>query len=95
MKLINQLNGNFFIAAICYCLFNTTVYAQWLDAYIPDFKVNDDLGVSSQVNSQIAVDSAGNFLIVWNDGRNYIQTGFYDLYCQRYDKNGIAIGNNF
>ncbi|HRJ85842.1 MAG TPA: hypothetical protein PK753_09230, partial [Ignavibacteria bacterium] len=60
MKLKNQLNRNFFIAAICYCLFNTTVYAQWLDAYIPDFKVNDDLGVSSQVNSQIAVDSAGN-----------------------------------
>ncbi|GEM_PF-1517293 len=95
MKLKNQLNRNFFIAAICYCLFNTTVYAQWLDAYIPDFKVNDDLGVSSQVNSQIAVDSAGNFLIVWNDGRNYIQTGFYDLYCQRYDKNGTAIGSNF
>ncbi len=71
------------------------LHAQWLDSYIPDFKVNDDIGVSSQVNSQIAVDSAGNFVIVWNDGRNYIQTGFYDLYCQRYDKNGIAIGNNF
>lgn len=77
------------------CLFTSAGYSQWLDAYIPDFKVNDDTGVSSQVNSQIAVDSAGNFLIVWRDGRSFPQSGYYDIYCQRYDKNGIVIGNNF
>jgi len=96
MKLHNQLNRIFFIAAICFCQFNTTVYTQWLDAYIPDFKVNDDVGVSSQVNSQIAVDSAGNFIIVWNDARRFPLAGYpYDLYCQRYEKNGTAIGSNF
>lgn len=78
------------------CLFTSAGYSQWLDAYIPDFKVNDDTGVSSQVNSQIAVDSAGNFLIVWNDARRFPLSSYpYDIYCQRYDKNGIAIGSNF
>ncbi len=70
--------------------------AQWINAYIPDFKVNDDVGISYQVNSQIAVDSAGNFIIVWNDARRFPLDGYpYDIYCQRYDKNGTAISNNF
>ncbi len=104
-KVFNKTRVSFFLSKIFRIIFYLLIIvtsfsmpanAQWVDAYIPDFKVNDDIGISSQVNSQIAVDSAGNFIIVWNDARRFPLAGYpYDIYCQRYDKNGTAIGNNF
>ena len=63
---------------------------QWRDAYITDFKVNDDNLNSYQTNSRIGVDSIGNFVIVWSDARNNPgQTFPIQVYCQRYNKNGL------
>jgi len=81
---------------IVFFLSSQTVHTQWLDAYIPDFKVNDDNLNSYQVNSQIGVDSAGNFVIVWRDVRvNPGNSSPGQVYCQRFDKNGLALGSNF
>ena len=41
----------------------------------------------------IAVDNAGNFIIVWEDYRNSYYNS--DIYAQRYSADGTAIGNNF
>lgn len=69
--------------------------SQWLDAYIPDFKVNDDNLNSFQIDSKMGVDSSGNFVIAWRDVRMYpgSQLPGY-LYFQRYNKDGNALGNN-
>lgn len=48
----------------------------------------------------MAGDSLGNFVVVWTDGRNvrgiYGGTGSGpDIYCQRFNADGIPIGENF
>lgn len=53
-------------------------------------KVNDDLGIGGQYYPSVAVDGAGNFVIVWYDFRN----GNYDIYFQRFNSNGTTIGVN-
>jgi hypothetical protein len=45
-----------------------------------NFKVNDDVGYTSQSYSAIAMDGSGNFVITWEDQRN----GNSDIYAQRY-----------
>ncbi|MBZ0204660.1 MAG: T9SS type A sorting domain-containing protein [Ignavibacteria bacterium] len=70
--------------------------AQWLDAYIPDFKVNDDNLNSYHEYSHLGVDSSGNFIVLWNDVRRYPGEQYpSEIYCQRYNKNGSALGDNF
>lgn len=93
---LSKIFRKYFYLIILFIVFTVPTRAQWLNAYIPDFKVNDDNGISSQVNSKVAVDSAGNFIIVWNDARRFPLDGYpYDIYCQRYDKYGVVLGNNF
>jgi len=53
-------------------------------------KVNDDTGIQSQGIPSVASDRIGNFIICWGDRR----IGNYDIYYQRYDLNGAAIGLN-
>ena len=71
------------------------IYAQRYDsAGTPidsNFLVNDDGGITLQMNPAIAMDSSGNFIIVWEDGRS----GDYHLFAQRYDSSGSPIGSNF
>ncbi len=62
-----------------------------LQAIIKDFRVNDDVGSAGQGNPAIAVDGAGNFVVVWEDARN--DDG--DIYAQRYAADGSALGANF
>jgi hypothetical protein len=54
-------------------------------------RVNDDTGSNCQGDASVGVDSAGNFVVVWEDKRN----GDQDIYGQRYDYNGTPIGGNF
>jgi hypothetical protein len=56
-----------------------------------NFKVNNDVGSSSQSSANIANDTSGNFIITWQDNRS----GNYDVFCQRYNNNGSTIGQNF
>jgi len=55
--------------------------------------INDDGISSNQYNPFCEMDSAGNFVVVWEDRRN----GDYDIYGQRFDPTGdtTGLGGNF
>lgn len=54
-------------------------------------QVNNDSGSNYQGAPSVDADSAGNFVVVWEDRRN----GETDIYAQRYNKNAIPLGTNF
>ncbi|WP_392534808.1 beta strand repeat-containing protein [Nostoc sp. C117] len=60
-----------------------------------EFKVNTYTS-SSQINSRVAMDAAGDFVISWQsygqDGNGY---DGYGIYAQRYNSAGVAQGNEF
>ena len=53
-------------------------------------KINDDIGVARQVEPSIGMDSNGNFVVAWIDGRD----GGQDIYAQRFDVNATPMGAN-
>ncbi len=55
-----------------------------------DFLINDDASHTEQNNPRIAVAGDGGFVIVWTDKRN----GSNDIFLQRFDPDGVAIGQN-
>jgi len=55
-----------------------------------DFLVNDDTGYEHQQFPAISMDPSDNFVITWQDYRNF--NG--DIYFQRYTSNGAALGVN-
>jgi hypothetical protein len=75
---------------------NFDIYAQRYDGggapIGANFKVNDNTGTTLQIMPSVACDSAGNAVVVWQDGRN---GPYYDIYAQRYDAAGAAVGANF
>jgi hypothetical protein len=80
---------------------NGDIYAQhysgWANKAGYKYKVNDDVGSTSQHNSSISVDDDGNFVIAWEDHRNisYSNRSRPDIYAQRYASNGSMLGSNF
>lgn len=90
--LSNYIRNIIFIVIIL-SSYHLISYAQ--NAYINDFRVNDDVSNSSQIYSRIGVDSAGNFVIAWDDRRNLPGINWFQVYCQIFDKWGNRIGNNF
>ena len=75
---------------------NQDIYAQRYDSSATalgvNFKVNDDPTATYQRNPAVAADSAGNFIITWEDWRNGIH---FDIYVQRYDSSGTPLSINF
>jgi len=88
-------SGNFIITWQDYRNGNSDIYAQRYDySGSPsgsNFKVNDDVGTALQYTPAIAVDGSGNFIITWQDHRNF----YSDIYAQRYDYSGSPSGSNF
>ena len=87
-------NGNFIITWRDYRNGDSDIYAQ---RYSSDgtpvgsnFKANDDTDNATQVQTFIAADGSGNFIIAWRDGRNG-----QHIYAQRYSSDGTAVGSNF
>ncbi|NOS84615.1 MAG: T9SS type A sorting domain-containing protein [Ignavibacteria bacterium] len=83
---------------ICFVFFTaiiTPISGQFIDAYINDFKVNDDITTRTQSSAKIGVDSSGNFVVAWNDRRSSIANNSSQIYCQIFDKDGNGMGNNF
>ncbi len=62
-----------------------------LQQILEDFKVNDNAGENDQIAPAMAVDTSGNFMIVWSDLRN----GNSDIYAQFYKNDGTKQGTNF
>ena len=56
-----------------------------------NFKVNSDTGAYGAA-PDIGSDYNGNFVITWRDRRT--GTGNYDIYFQKYDSAGLAVGIN-
>jgi hypothetical protein len=75
---------------------NRDIYAQRYNAsgitIDSNFRVNDDLMTSTQDEPAIAMDSSGNFVITWWDGRPSFAPC---IYAQRYNFTGIPLGSNF
>jgi hypothetical protein len=74
---------------------NWDIYAQRYDsseaALGANFKLNDDTTASDQKVPVVATCNAGDFIIVWEDGRD----GNPDVYAQRYNNAGAPVGSNF
>jgi hypothetical protein len=57
----------------------------------PQFRVNENHNVWLN-KPDVAVDNAGNFTVVWEDGRNGLLLGEdYDIYARRFDMAGLAL----
>ncbi len=56
-----------------------------------NFRINDDPGTSDQLGPKIAMDTDGNWVVVWYDYR----AGNYDIYGQRFSADGQRSGTNF
>lgn len=78
------------ISAFVFCLLTCGFYSgTWADERA-DFRVNDDGGTASQTTPRIAIAGDQGFAIVWVDRRS----GNNDIYLQRFDSSGYAIGSN-
>jgi hypothetical protein len=86
--------GNFIIAWQDYRNGNYDIYTRRYNStgtsQGSNFKVNDDIGSSDQWHQDIAIDGSGNFVIAWEDERNW--NG--DIYIQRYNSSGTRLGSN-
>ncbi|MEO0075274.1 MAG: T9SS type A sorting domain-containing protein [candidate division WOR-3 bacterium] len=73
---------------------NADIYVQRLDTnnnYLGNnFRVNNDATMMWQGEPAIAVDTQGNFVVVWEDRRTWNS----DVYLQRFSHNGQALGDN-
>lgn len=94
-KVAADWKGNFVITWHDFRNGNADIYAQRFDStgalVDTNFKVNDDVTEAIQFYPDCSTDSLGNFVIVWKDERN----GTYDIYAQRFDSLGNALGSNF
>jgi hypothetical protein len=74
---------------------NEDVYARRFDAsgnpLGAAFRVNDDAGTAAQNQPAAAAAPDGGWWLVWADSRN----GNADVFCQRLDRSGNAVGANF
>jgi hypothetical protein len=55
------------------------------------FKINDDTVTANHLSPAVSVDSAGRFVVAWQDGRD----GPYHIYLQRFASDAARIGANF
>jgi hypothetical protein len=97
-KIAMGMSGNFVVVWDDYRSgSDRDIYGQLFDAsgskVGSNFLINDDGIYSSQYDPSCAMDSAGNFVVVWEDYRN----GNYDIYGQRFDPTGdtTGLGGNF
>ena len=88
-------SGNFVIIWADYRNAHKDIYGRMYDSNGnpagSDFLVNDDGGTAYQDYPDVAMDSTGNFIVVWTDSRDVT----YHIYCQFYDSGGNPIGSNF
>ena len=87
-------NGDFIVVWNDYRSGNKDIYGQLYDSNgTPignNFLINDDGGAYYQNNVSCSMDSAGNFVVVWEDLRD----GQSHIYGQIFDPSGAPIGAN-
>jgi hypothetical protein len=82
-------DGNSIVAWQHYLIGDADIYAQKLDRngnklWGPDVRIDSDSGTAFQYSPSVAVDEAGNAVVVWTDHRD----GNADIYAQRMDAYG-------
>lgn len=90
--------GNLFLFGIMIVLmlFSFASFDHVTAQIVTDFKVNDDNTTYNKFNAAVDVDEKGNFIVVWDDRRRSIGTTSYiNVYAQKFNTNGIPIGENF
>ncbi len=96
-RLAMDNDGNFVVVWQDYRDGDSDVYGQLFDPAGNktgnNFLINDDGGSSQQYSPSCAMDSAGNFVVVWQDYRD----GNSNIYGQRFDASGdtTGLGGNF
>lgn len=92
-------SGNFILVWVDKRNINSNIYAQrYLSSGMPigsNFKVNDNQDYTIDFSANIitpgiAVDSIGNFVITWTDGRDHA-----NIFAQIYLGDGTPVGRNF
>ena len=75
--------------------FNESDHFQWNRAFldVSDFQVNQENYSSTfdQTSPSVSIFKDGSFVVVWQDERN----GDWDVFAQKFDSSGVAIGTNF
>jgi len=88
-------NGNFVIVWEDERHGHCDIYAQMFDlggeSIGNNFRINNDAGPFDHKNPKIAMNGMGDFTVVWEDSGG----GLWDIYAQRFDKNGLTLGTNF
>jgi hypothetical protein len=74
----------------CWGLYNRKFDANG-NILLPEKRVNDDIGSNPQTDPAIAMNTNGDFTIVWIDYRN----GFARIWCQCYNRLARGISNAF
>lgn len=87
-------NGNFIITWMDGRQGDWNIYAQRFNSQAQpisdNFMVNDNNN-SYQGNPKIAINTNGEFIVVWEDRRN----GHSDIYAQRFDSSANRLGSNY
>ncbi len=89
-------NGDFIV------IWSDTRNNDWRDIYAQrysangiaignNFQVNTDTEGTNHILADIARDGDGNYIVVWEDNRN----GYFDIYAQRFLRDGTTVGDNF
>ncbi len=77
--------------------YNQGIFAQRYnsegEAQGPTFRVSDYIESVVQQLPGVGMDEDGNFIICWEDFRN--EEPISDVYAQRYNSEGVALGSNF
>ncbi len=80
-----------FFLTILICSLQTLCPLRTSAQLVSDFRVNDDTTSTEQFSARLGVDSLGIITSVWRDQRNNNP----NIYCQRFNSNGVFIGQNF
>ncbi|MDH4222421.1 MAG: hypothetical protein OEV55_02660, partial [candidate division Zixibacteria bacterium] len=88
-------NGNFVVVWLDERNADLDIYGQRFDRFgnplCDNFKVNDTKFIRHINYVDVAMDSDGDFVVVWQDSRN----NKYDIYAQIYNSTGSPVGSNF
>jgi hypothetical protein len=92
MNLMRQtMKASFLILSSVFGVLLIACPALAVHKIVDDFQVNENVGTSLyRISPDIAGDENGNTVFAWIDSRNDV----YDIYFQRYNSSGIAIGKN-
>lgn len=94
-KLSMDAEGNFIVVWFDFRDGDKNIYGQRFSSEIEkageNFRINDDTGTETQQYPEVSMNASGEFVVIWEDFR----AGPRDIWGQRFNRLGEAVGNNF